>query len=137
MTTVNLVEDITLKVAELPLELQREVLHFVQFLSFKVGDSAAAQSTKSPETVTPDSSKTKAPFRSVMGALARPGFDVTPEDLIDVRREMRVEENAKRPEPPIRNIIGMFDHLGINITEEDIAEARREMWGNFPREEPR
>lgn len=99
MTTVNLVEDITLKVAELPLELQREVLHFVQFLSFKVGDGIAAQSTKSPETITPDSanSTTKAPFRSVMGALARPGFDVTPEDIAEVRREMW--QNFPREEP--------------------------------------
>ncbi len=99
MTTVSLVEDITLKVAELPLDLQREVLHFVQFLLFKVGDSAAAQSTKSPETITPDSanSKTKAPFRSVMGALARPGFDVTPEDIAEVRREMW--QNFPREEP--------------------------------------
>jgi hypothetical protein len=108
MTTVSLVEDITANVVELPLELQREVLHFIQFLSFKLNNGGAAQS-----------------------------FDVTPEGIVAARRAAQIEENAKKPKSPIRNIIGMFDHLGVNITEEDMAEARHEMWGNFPREEPR
>jgi hypothetical protein len=99
MTTVSLVEDITMKAAELPLELQREVLQFIQFLAFKMNNGGAAQSTKSPETIAPDTanSTTKAPFRSVMGALARPGFDVTPEDIAEVRREMW--QNFPREEP--------------------------------------
>jgi hypothetical protein len=93
MSTVSLVEDIATKVAELPLELQREVLHFVQFLSFKARNGGAAQPTEAPDIVTPG----KAPFRSVMGALARPGFDVTPEDIAEVRREMW--RNFPREEP--------------------------------------
>jgi len=99
MTTVSLVEDIAIKVAALPVELQCEVLQFVQFLSFKMNNGGATQSTEAPEIVAPgsDSSTVKPQFRSVMGALARPGFDVTPEDIAEVRREMW--QNFPREEP--------------------------------------
>ena len=96
MTTVDLVEDITVKVAALPVELQREVLHFVQFLSFKMKNGGVIRSTESPEIVAPDSGN-KPRFRSVLGALARPGFDVTPEDIAEVRRDMW--QNFPREEP--------------------------------------
>jgi hypothetical protein len=151
MVSTSIVNSIATKAAALPIEMQREVLNFVEFLSLKAGNGATFQpsadrqsaaelqpaKTQEPTEQTASGDVRKPPFRSVMGALARPGLDVTPEDIAEVRREMRAEENADKPKPPIRNIIGMFDHLGINITEEDIAEARLEMWGNFPREEPR
>jgi len=58
------------KAAALPPDKRQELLDFAEFLQQKV------------------SSQTKRPWKSLMGALARPGLDITEEDIAEARREM-------------------------------------------------
>jgi len=73
----NLVEEITVKSASLPFELQREVLDFVDFVAHK--RTEAANQTKTIEK--------RPPFRSVRGILKR-NLENLENDLTEVRREM-------------------------------------------------
>ena len=65
----NIVEEITVKSASLPFELQHEILDFVEFIANK------KSVTKNP------------PFRSVRGLLKRDLSNLE-NDLAEVRREM-------------------------------------------------
>ena len=65
----NIVEEITVKSASLPFELQHEILDFVEFIAQKRGE------TKRP------------PFRSVRGILKRDLSNLE-NDLAEVRCEM-------------------------------------------------
>ena len=64
----NLVDEITAKAMSLPIEKQREVLDFVEFISQRTENSA--------------------PRRSLLGLWADLGLDVTAEDIDEARREM-------------------------------------------------
>ncbi len=87
---MNLIEVIATKTATLPLEKQREVLDFVEFVLQRTQPGQTPEPGANPEAKKP-------PFRSVPGALARPGVDVTPDDIAQVRREMW--QNFPREEP--------------------------------------
>ena len=73
----DLVEEITVKSASLPFELQREVLDFVDFVAHK--RTKASNQTETTEK--------KLPFRSVRGILKR-NLENLENDLTEVRREM-------------------------------------------------
>ncbi len=73
----NLIEEITVKSASLPFELQREVLDFVDFVAHK--GLEAANQTKAIEK--------RPPFRSARGILKR-NLENLENDLTEVRREM-------------------------------------------------
>lgn len=68
----RMVQEVSEKTAALPQELQREVLHFVEFMLQKT------------QPTTPK----KPPFRSVRGIFANSGVKITEDDIADVRREM-------------------------------------------------
>jgi len=65
----NLVYEITAKAMSLPVEKQREVLDFVEFIAKRIGDSTA-------------------PRRSLLGLWSDLGLDVSEEDIDEARREM-------------------------------------------------
>ena len=65
----NIVEEITVKSASLPFELQHEILDFVEFIAQKRGETK------------------RSPFRSVRGILKRDLSNLE-NDLAEVRREM-------------------------------------------------
>ncbi len=73
----NLVEEIAVKSASLPFELQREVLDFVDFVAHK-----RIASSNQIETI-----GTSPPFRSARGILKR-NLDNLESDLTEARREM-------------------------------------------------
>jgi len=73
----NLIEEITVKSASLPFDLQREVLDFVEFVAHKRLESA--NQTKTIEK--------RPPFRSARGILKR-NLENLENDLTEVRREM-------------------------------------------------
>jgi hypothetical protein len=68
----RVLQEVTEKTASLPLDLQREVLDFVEFM---------LQKTKA--TI-----PKKTPFRSVRGIFSNSGVKITEEDIAEVRREM-------------------------------------------------
>ncbi len=73
----DLVEEIAVKSASLPFELQREVLDFVDFVAHK-------RTASSNQTET---TKTSPSFRSARGILKQ-NLDNLENDLTEVRREM-------------------------------------------------
>ena len=68
----RMVQEVSEKTASLPLELQREVLDFVNFM---------LQKTKTTPLKKP-------PFRSVRGIFANSGVKITADDIDEIRREM-------------------------------------------------
>lgn len=82
----NLVSEISVKASALPLDKQREVLDFVEFMLHKTDLSADRQETENE----------RKPFRSVRGILNRK-LEHLDEDLAEVRREMW--QNFPREEP--------------------------------------
>lgn len=79
---MNIVEEIASKSNSLPVELQREVLDFVEFIAHK----------RQIET-----EEKRSPFRSVRGILKNRNLDNLEHDLAEVRREMW--QNFPREEP--------------------------------------
>ncbi|HWQ35778.1 MAG TPA: hypothetical protein VNQ79_23240 [Blastocatellia bacterium] len=76
----NLIEEISEKSAALPLDQQREVLDFVEFMLHKS-----------------EKTKQRIPYRSTRGLFANSGVKITDEDIAEVRREMWA--NFPREEP--------------------------------------
>lgn len=68
--STNLVEEAMSKMSSLPLDKQQQVLDFVEFILHKT------------------EAKPAMPRKSLRGSLAHLGFDVTAEDIDEVRREM-------------------------------------------------
>lgn len=67
---MSIEQQIQEKVAALPPDKRLEVLDFADYLQHKV------------------STQMKRPRKSLRGALARPGLDITEEDIAEARREM-------------------------------------------------
>ena len=68
--SASIVDEVASKVTMLPLEKQREVLDFVEFILHKTEGMPAP------------------PRKSLRGSLAHLGFDAKNEDIDEVRREM-------------------------------------------------
>ena len=68
--STNLADEVKSKMTMLPLEKQQQVLDFVEFVLQKNEPAPAS------------------PRKSLKGSLAHLGFDVTSEDIDEVRREM-------------------------------------------------
>ncbi len=67
---MSVVESIVEQVQNLPLERQREVLDFVEFLEYK------------------EKANGEKPRKSLYGLWANRGIDITEEDIDEIRREM-------------------------------------------------
>ncbi len=68
----RMIQEVSEKTASLPLDLQREVLDFVEFMLQKT--QATTQKKRS--------------YRSVRGIFAESGVKITEDDIAEVRREM-------------------------------------------------
>jgi hypothetical protein len=82
MVTTSLLEDITHKVAALPVELQREALDFIEFIAQRAKKGATS------EAVADDTSALSLPTKSMFGLLAGTTTDITLEEIKELRREM-------------------------------------------------
>ncbi len=86
MVSTSIVDSIAAKAAALPMELQREVLHFIEFLASKVYYGVETQLTASGDQR--KEPKARPPVKSILGSLEHLGIDITDEDIAEVRREM-------------------------------------------------
>ena len=89
---ISLVAEITQKAATLPFELQRETLHFIEFIAQRpplVNGHA--------QEIGLEAARNKSPFKSVLGSLEHLNVRVTEADLSEVRCEMWA--NFPREEP--------------------------------------
>ncbi len=87
MTTVSLVEDIAAKVAALPVEWQRLVLYFVEFIMQRAANNGAA----GPASENKDKSgglMALEPLRGFEGIWANSGVEITAEEIAETRTEM-------------------------------------------------
>lgn len=92
--STNLVEEITMKAAALPLEKQREVLALMEKLAAHgnqpktrcTGNLKGSTADKSHTTT--ESDKSQSPRRFLKGDLAHHGSSVTSEEIEEARREM-------------------------------------------------
>lgn len=87
MTTVSLVEDIAMKVAALPTELQRQVLDFVEFITQRAVNGSAADLAPENRDKNADTTPVK-PLRGFEGIWADLGVEITAEEIAQARREM-------------------------------------------------
>ena len=93
----NLVETIAGKTQALPLEMQREVLSFVEF-KLQQSNHAEGQAEGQTSGQANGAAEYQRPLRpSNFGSLAHLGITVTDEDIAEVRREMWA--NFPREEP--------------------------------------
>ncbi len=79
MVSTSIVDSMATKAAALPIEMQREILNFVEFLSLTGIE------------------KPKPPIRNIIGIFDHLGINITEEDIAEARREMW--GNFPREEP--------------------------------------
>ena len=102
--SANLVEQVAAKTAALPLEKQREILDFAEFLEQKSNRETTEQLIKQRCLPLPAQQEHNA-------------------------RQI-TEEPIKRPR--FKSVRGILN-ADLSNLEEDLAEIRAEMWKNFPR----
>lgn len=86
MVTTSLLDDITQKVAALPVELQRETLDFIEWLIHKARNGAAAPSAAGTEQAA--AADEPPVVKSIFGLWGDRHIGITNEEITEARREM-------------------------------------------------
>lgn len=112
------------KVHALPLEKQREVLDFVEFLWLRYGRDSLIEVSQEPST----SAAAQPVFSPPLQPSQHPDSPWAP---IDIKAHKR---NLEQGSHLLREVQAMTltTQERAAITSEDIAEAQRELWSLFP-----